>query len=111
MEPITEPTSDEAVLRNRKSHKKGKTASLGKESETLCDAEEEKSLENGKRLERSGDDEPANIKAPIVGGKAKEVEEESRFVIRVQLDGASVLLFLASFVTRFYRLTHPNGVV
>ncbi|XP_001847722.2 protein O-mannosyltransferase 1 [Culex quinquefasciatus] len=111
MEPITESTSDEAVLRNRKSHKKGKTASLGKESETLCDAEEEKSLENTKRLERSGDDEPANIKAPIVGGKEKEAEEESRFVIRVQLDGASVLLFLASFVTRFYRLTHPNGVV
>ncbi|XP_052873270.1 protein O-mannosyltransferase 1 [Anopheles cruzii] len=38
-------------------------------------------------------------------------DERFSFSVNVRLNGASIGLLLLSFVTRFYRITHPGGVV
>lgn len=110
METITEST-EESTLRNRKLHRKGKS------SNSVAEELETENAENKQKLQCAGSDEPEKLKShPSPTGQLGDRESvksdnEPRFVIRVQLDGASVVLFVLSFVTRFFRLTHPNGVV
>ncbi|XP_055530807.1 protein O-mannosyltransferase 1 [Wyeomyia smithii] len=110
MDPI--PESPEVTLRNRKSPKRGKTCSAENNTEDKQNERNEKSLKNNKRAQPLSE-EPEKLKAnsSAVRDKDGECDRANPFVIRVKLDGASVLLFLVSFVTRFYRLTYPNGVV
>ncbi|XP_058459751.1 protein O-mannosyltransferase 1 [Malaya genurostris] len=100
----------ETSLRNRKSQKKSKTSTAEEvryTEEKLIDEVDEKSPKNNKRLQPISE-EPDTLKSHAGDGNCDNNDE---FVIRVQLDGASVILFLVSFLTRFYRITHPNGVV
>lgn len=113
----------EANLRNTKSSpkkgsKQSSTVEELKDGEEKQPGREQKSPKNIKRQQASGSDEPENLKAHVCNDRGKERESakidddnSQRFVIRVQLDGASVVLFLLSFVTRFYKITHPKGVV
>ncbi|XP_058834523.1 protein O-mannosyltransferase 1-like [Topomyia yanbarensis] len=108
MEPI--PESQDVSLRNRKAHKKGKTSSTEevRYAEDKLAEIDEKSLKNNiKRLEPISE-EPEKPKSQVGDDNR---DNDGEFMIRVQLDGASVVLFLVSLVTRFYRLTHPSGVV
>ncbi|XP_055600559.1 protein O-mannosyltransferase 1 [Uranotaenia lowii] len=101
--------SEETQLRNRK---KGKSSQDGAKI-----AEETKPDLAGKvdeRLQPSDSGEPEKLKLVrkwSEGVKLDGDSDQSPFTISIQLDGASVFLFLASFLTRFYRLTYPNGVV
>lgn len=116
METIT-TSQEESSLRNRKTQRKGKST-----TEETKNAENSSIVgdgENKQKLQRDNGDEPEKLKtksppANVSGQSGRESvksDNEPRFVIRVQLDGASVVLFVLSFVTRFFRLSHPNGVV
>lgn len=114
METITD-SKEESNLRNRKPQRKGK--STAEETRNAENNTVDGDGENKQKLQRVASDEPEKLKAkssPKPSGDSENVvnsDNESRFVIRVQLDGASVVLFVLSFVTRFFRLSHPNGVV
>ncbi|XP_055629709.1 protein O-mannosyltransferase 1 [Toxorhynchites rutilus septentrionalis] len=113
----------EPNLRNTKSSPKKSS----KQSSSVEDVQSEKEIQPGKeqkppknikRQQPSASDEPENLKSRVCDDRAKEIEsvisdedDSQRFMMRFQLDGASVVLFLLSFVTRFYKITHPKGVV
>ncbi|EAT48016.1 AAEL000855-PA [Aedes aegypti] len=110
-------SQEESSLRNRKAQRKGK--STAEETKNAENSSIVSDGENKQKLQRDNGDEPEKLKtkSPPASGidqsdrESVKSDNEPRFVIRVQLDGASVVLFVLSFVTRFFRLSHPNGVV
>uniref|UniRef100_A0AAG5DKB6 Protein O-mannosyltransferase 1 n=1 Tax=Anopheles atroparvus TaxID=41427 RepID=A0AAG5DKB6_ANOAO len=108
-------SSESTTIRSRKAQKK--------QQQQQADEEISKHGAGGLENERhQSSDEPAPVKCVPDGDKRKDaaieevangdvVDDRLSCTIRVQFNAATVGLFLLSFLTRFYRITHPRGVV
>uniref|UniRef100_A0A182V2U2 Protein O-mannosyltransferase 1 n=1 Tax=Anopheles merus TaxID=30066 RepID=A0A182V2U2_ANOME len=102
------------AVRSRKVQKK---AQKGSEESATVNEQRSPSMETAvnERHHKLKSDEPVK-RSPAEAisernGVFEEVDDRFTVSIRLQFNAATVGLFLLSFLTRFYRITHPRGVV
>lgn len=109
---------------NKTNNKKNRDEVIN-EIEKIKEIPEDNS-ERDKRLQRNISDEPENSKEETKINKHKSIDdnrttniikhqydfdEVNKFSVKIEFDFVTFILFVASAITRFYKLSQPKNVV